>query len=441
MPKLDKKHKFQDMNFLEKFNKLTSAQSTTAQPSSAQSTTAQPSSAQSTTAQPSSAQSTTITSRSIFKKNTKTKNVLSQENKENVTQVKNKNEQEILIIDDEVFDSSQFEKSLIINAFEFLSGRHISIAIQKIINRVNLNFKTKFEFKEPYSMVEYSTNFQIHIVFCKNHWITVTNRHHHYTETSWFVYDSLNDSQYFESAIDFLKKNGLIDSDISISKAWVIAQDGYADCGLFSLGYMIAIAEGINPANIHFNQFLMRTHFNDNINSIFFNQFINTNIFKLNYYDNKTVFYNDIKSKNSKERKINTVNNVYIKLNELTEMDLNKVIKQYSNYFSEISCGYIESWHHITYQLKTNKSSNLLQANSCIGIFNNDQDQFIAQTLLKYFPNQMDYVCKVLLPEACMKICMHYYNCEKEEAQSYLELTTTDKNLEFSSFLQKRFKN
>ena len=39
-------------------------------------------------------------------------------------------------------------------------------------------------------------------------------------------------------------------------------QKGSDDCGLFALAYAIEICQGKNPANLIYNQLLMRSHFN-----------------------------------------------------------------------------------------------------------------------------------------------------------------------------------
>ena len=50
-------------------------------------------------------------------------------------------------------------------------------------------------------------------------------------------------------------------------------QKGSDDCGLFALAYAIEICQGKNPANLIYNQLLMRSHFNTCIKNDKFTNF------------------------------------------------------------------------------------------------------------------------------------------------------------------------
>ena len=75
------------------------------------------------------------------------------------------------------------------------------------------------------------------------------------------------------------------------------------------------------------------------------------------------------------------------------------------------------------------------------------QDQILAavkalQSIFCKNSNKLDeYIVKVLLPEALIKICMQVYQCAKEPAEDYLKEINLKKNSETAPIGSIKFSN
>lgn len=54
-------------------------------------------------------------------------------------------------------------------------------------------------------------------------------------------------------------------NEITVINSQVVKQQEVYDCGLFALGYAMAIANDINPSTVRFEQHLMRFEYNNMI--------------------------------------------------------------------------------------------------------------------------------------------------------------------------------
>lgn len=108
----------------------------------------------------------------------------------------------------------------------------------------------------------------------RNHWITLTNidceNNKQTTQNKIFIYDSLNNFNYIDSLREFLQKmfpNGEKSIKIQIVKMKYI-QQGWNDCGLFSLAYQYALCERLEPSSLRFDQSNMRLKYNNYLESL-----------------------------------------------------------------------------------------------------------------------------------------------------------------------------
>lgn len=112
----------------------------------------------------------------------------------------------------------------------------------------------------------------------KTHWITLTNYNIFFSARNkslgiWFIYDSLNNPEYYLDTIKPALKRLNISSIIKVMACDMVKQSGSSDCGLFALGYAIAICESKDPSKLVFKQNLMRNHFNEVLQSKILKQF------------------------------------------------------------------------------------------------------------------------------------------------------------------------
>ncbi|CAF1074521.1 unnamed protein product, partial [Brachionus calyciflorus] len=101
-------------------------------------------------------------------------------------------------------------------------------------------------------------NIFIQVVHAENHWVTVSNYNPNFKSNElncWYVYDSINSANYYLQKIKhFLKLINGGSRYMTICNIPVVQQIGYDDCGLFALGYALALAMDIDPGSIYFDQ-------------------------------------------------------------------------------------------------------------------------------------------------------------------------------------------
>lgn len=121
-------------------------------------------------------------------------------------------------------------------------------------------------------------NFTAFIIHAGNHWVTVTNTNpncENGSNNEWVVYDSLNTESYLKHTRSFFARIKELSPEFkgSYESVEVVKQEGSNDCGLFSLAYVLAIANKKDPAKLIFNQKVMRTHYNKCVESGVFTEF------------------------------------------------------------------------------------------------------------------------------------------------------------------------
>ena len=89
----------------------------------------------------------------------------------------------------------------------------------------------------------------------KNHWIVASTVGCEEVQ----VYDSLY--ELMDKPCEDIISNLFCNSKIKMMEC--CKQEGYVDCGIFAIANATAIAHGINPGNLKFNQLLMRKHLLD----------------------------------------------------------------------------------------------------------------------------------------------------------------------------------
>jgi len=114
------------------------------------------------------------------------------------------------------------------------------------------------------------------------------------------------------------------------------------------------------------------------------------------------------------------------------------------NYYVNIFAGKCEhSWRHLEFKKNTHQASKLLCMNAATGGYSHDQYMTATYALRSVFCKSGnkydDYIVKVLLPEALIKICMRIHQCSKDDAEEFLQKCNTRNAVEFSEF--KRQKN
>ena len=98
----------------------------------------------------------------------------------------------------------------------------------------------------------------LQVIHCRgNHWITVSTVFDQTTEGNVLVYDSLYTTIDSNTVILLEKMFGKM---LSLELVRMQRQCGSKDCGLFALGVCTAIAHGIDPSKIKFDQYKMRHH-------------------------------------------------------------------------------------------------------------------------------------------------------------------------------------
>ena len=80
-----------------------------------------------------------------------------------------------------------------------------------------------------------------------------------------WIYESLNDPSKYLSHLKRVMRKLNNNMDVPAMYPTVVSQEGITDCGLFALGYALAICKDINPSLIVFEQERMREEFNYSI--------------------------------------------------------------------------------------------------------------------------------------------------------------------------------
>ena len=81
---------------------------------------------------------------------------------------------------------------------------------------------------------------------------------------NWFLYDSMNNPEYYINFIKpALKRLSGGSRFFNIINVNVSKQQATKDCGLFALGYSLALAMDIDPAKLVFDQHRIRGEFCD----------------------------------------------------------------------------------------------------------------------------------------------------------------------------------
>ncbi|CAF0748399.1 unnamed protein product [Brachionus calyciflorus] len=113
-------------------------------------------------------------------------------------------------------------------------------------------------------------------------------------------------------------------------------------------------------------------------------------------------------------------------IGDLTPKQIEYMVLRDVNYFIDIFSGNCDhSWRHEEYKKFSKKSGNLLYENSAMTSYTYDQYMSAVKALQSVFckkNNKYDeYIVKVLLPEALIKICMRVYQCSKGSAEEFLQ--------------------
>ncbi|CAF0733503.1 unnamed protein product [Brachionus calyciflorus] len=106
----------------------------------------------------------------------------------------------------------------------------------------------------------------IQVAHAHNHWVVISN---YYPKTNeqfldkWYIYDSMNNPKYYLNFVkNVLRKVSGGSRYINITHVEVSKQHGTIDCGLFALGYALALAMDIDPGCLIFDQRKLRDEFN-----------------------------------------------------------------------------------------------------------------------------------------------------------------------------------
>lgn len=120
------------------------------------------------------------------------------------------------------------------------------------------------------SKIEISEKSVVFIIFCENHWITLSRKNN---EKEWSIYDSLNSIENLKFVKDVLRKIVGKEKQVIINLVKVQNQVNSNDCGLFAIAFTISLCLGKNPADIFYFQSKMRAHYNNCIEIDDFKEF------------------------------------------------------------------------------------------------------------------------------------------------------------------------
>jgi len=118
------------------------------------------------------------------------------------------------------------------------------------------------------------------------------------------------------------------------------------------------------------------------------------------------------------------------KLSMLNEEQLEYMVKRDINYFLDIFSGHCEhSWRHQEFKRELKSAQDALYFHTALANYSHEQHMAVVRGLRVIFlrgnksPYEInDYIVKVLMPEALIKICMRIYQCSKQAAEDYLEV-------------------
>jgi hypothetical protein len=210
--------------------------------------------------------------------------------------LQNVNDDEVVIMDVKEQDVCHVRKILysswFINPTEWLTNGHIDVIQSLIYENYKYNGFTGFIHPSRLEPALMGRDFVLNpetihdrpfitiLNAGKNHWITLTNYNPHYVDKNetglglWFIYDSLNNQEYYANSIKpALKRLNVDKSNVVVMACDMPKQYGSNDCGLFALAYAIAICMEKNPAKLIFEQISMRNHFNQVLKSQNLQQF------------------------------------------------------------------------------------------------------------------------------------------------------------------------
>lgn len=106
----------------------------------------------------------------------------------------------------------------------------------------------------------------IQVVHLENHWVCLTNYNPWLDESNpigtWHMYDSIQQPETYLPKIGEVMKRFTDGVRCHVNYPTLRKQFGYADCGLFALGYATALCMDIDPTTLIFDQFEIRKEFN-----------------------------------------------------------------------------------------------------------------------------------------------------------------------------------
>ena len=214
---------------------------------------------------------------------------------------------EVICLGEKLQDFNYFGKihfnNWIINSNEWLTNGHVNVIQSLMYDKFRYNGFSGFV--HPMSMSPrdfYMNPDTIHesafvtVLNAEDHWVTLTNFNPFYADKMnesglgiWFMYESLNNHQYYLDKIaPALKRLNIESGEVRVLACNMPKQYGLNDCGLFALAYAIAICESKEPSKLLFQQMAMRDNFNNILKTQELKQF---DCYEIN--DNKLVDYEE----------------------------------------------------------------------------------------------------------------------------------------------------
>lgn len=163
---------------------------------------------------------------------------------------------------------------------EFLTSGHINVIQSLMYEKYKYSFKSGFIHPSRFSPMKkrdfYLNPESIHesafvtVLSAGEHWVTVTNHNPFYTHkineaglSIWFIYDCLNQPQFYLNKIaPALKRLNTNSECLQVFACKMPKPSKISNCGLFALGYAIAICEEKQPSKLLFKEISMRENFN-----------------------------------------------------------------------------------------------------------------------------------------------------------------------------------
>jgi hypothetical protein len=194
----------------------------------------------------------------------------------------------------------------IINSNEWLTNGHVNVIQSLMYDKFRYNGFSGFVHPAKFMSMSprdfYMNPDTIHesafvtVLNAEDHWVTLTNFNPFYADKMnesglgiWFMYESLNNHQYYLDKIaPALKRLNIESGEVRVLACNMPKQYGLNDCGLFALAYAIAICESKEPSKLLFQQMAMRDNFNNILKTQELKQF---DCYEIN--DNKLVDYEE----------------------------------------------------------------------------------------------------------------------------------------------------